>query len=98
PIDRPAPILVPHLVEAHIEPDPAGAQLRAVVLEQVVLGAASFRDRQRADEEIRHVAPGTPLAHQLPVEPDPLAVLALEAVADMGVAMHDAEWSGLRLL
>jgi len=68
----------------------ARQQALPVVLEQIALGGAALFDGKRTDSEVSQVAPGTPLAHQLPIHPHALATGQLVGVALMAIAEIDA--------
>ncbi|MNH26874.1 hypothetical protein D3C79_869550 [compost metagenome] len=73
-------------------------QLLAVHLQQPLRIGAAFFYRQRAEHEVRHIAPRPPAACQLPVEPDALPITTLKTVALVRVAMDQADGRRLRPL
>src|SRR5690606_35616404 len=56
-------------------------QLLAVDLDQIPGRSPPLLDCQRSEHEIGNIAPWPPLAHKLPIKPDPLAAVAQKAVA-----------------
>src|SRR3546814_7367912 len=80
PPQGPSPISIPEHMEWELPINAPGREITQIMLEQVTLSASAILHRQRSDHKTGNVAPRLALAHVLPIEPDPFASIANEAV------------------
>src|SRR5882757_37464 len=97
-VDDPAAVVLEDPIEVEHALRARGHERVAVMFVQRPFGLTPLFDRERADHEVREVAPGAALAYELPVEPDPFIVRPPVAVAEMAISVNDAARPGLRLL
>src|SRR5690606_19894675 len=97
-VHHPALIIDKKFIEARHALRTARVQRLQIVLEQIALTGAALIDRQRANREISEIAERTALAHQLPVEPQALAVRQHIGIALMTIAEIETVRISLRAL